>query len=170
MEDYATILLYFLGIKDCKRIVSMITCEFHIIIKVPCNILLSTNILDLKGFIIDCGRRITTLTSCRSMKVPLRLYKDAVSIMQLHVITTKKSITIPPCTSMAVPINKVGLLSVSIDYRFSAHYTKDILPLAMQEHFSKAVFDRDSATILYYNTSIVPMKILKNTTVGNVLL
>jgi len=169
-EDYATISLYIPGIRDGKGIVGVITQEFHVIAKVPCNILLGTDILDPEGFIIDCGCHIATLTSYHSMKVPLRLRKDAVPITQSHVITTKKSVTIPPRTSMAVPINKVGLLSDGVDYRFSAHYTKDTLPLAMQGHFSEAVFDRGSAAILYYNTSIVPMKIPKNTTVGDVLL
>ena len=168
-EDYATISLYIPGIRDGKRVIGVITREFHVVAKVPCNILLGTDILDPEGFIIDCGRRIATLASCRNMKIPLRLRKDAVPIMQSHAITTKKSVTVPPRTSMAIPIRGVAL-SDGVDYRFQARYTKDTLPLAMQGHFPEAVFDRNSTAVLYYNTSSAPMKIPKNTAVGDISL
>jgi len=105
MEDYATISLYVPSIKDGKWVIGVITCELYIVTKVSCNILLGTDILDSKGFIIDCGRRVATLTSCHNMKIALHLCKDAVSIMQSHAITTKKSVTVPPHTSMTWDVN-----------------------------------------------------------------
>ena len=170
MEDYATIPLYIPGIKDGKRIVSMITHEFHIVAKVSCNILLGIDVLDPEGFIIYCGRRIATLASCRNMKIPLCLCKDTVPIMQSHAITTKKSVTVPPHTSIAILIREVGPLTGDINYRFQTHYTKDTLPLTMQEHFPEAVFNENSAAILYYNMSNAPIKVRKNTTVSDVSL
>ena len=95
-EDYATIPLYIPGIKDDKRIIGMITHEFHVVAKVSCNILLGMDVLDPEGFIIDCGRRIVTLASCCNMKIPLHLHKDTVPIMQSHVITIKKSFHLVP--------------------------------------------------------------------------
>ena len=40
----------------------------------------------------------------------------------------------------------------------------------MQEHFPEAVFDENSAAILYYNISNALMKVPKNTTVSDVSL
>jgi len=80
-KDHATILLYVSGIKDDKRVIGMIIRKFHVVTKVPCNILFSTDILDLKGFIIDCECYIATLTSYHHMKVPLCLHKDAIPII-----------------------------------------------------------------------------------------
>jgi len=167
-KDYATILLYILGIKDGKRVIGMIIYEFHVIIKVLYNILLGTNVLNLEGFIIDYRCHIITLASCRNMKIPLRLCKDSVPIMQSHVITIKKSITVPPYTSIRISIKGVAL-SDGVDYRFQVRYTKDTLPLAMQRYFPEAVFDRDSIAVLYYHTSSIFMKISKNTAVSDVL-
>jgi len=150
-EDYVTILLYIPGIRDGKCIIDVIIHEFHIIVKVPCNVLLDTDILDPKGFIIDCGRHIATLASCRNMKISLCLHKDMVFIMQSHAITTKKSVTVPLHISMVILIRGVALFDC-IDYHFQVCYTKDTLPLMMQGHFPKAVFNKNSIIMLYYHT------------------
>jgi len=169
-EDYVTIPLYILGIKDSKYVIDMIIHEFHIITKIPYNILLSIDILNPEGFIIDCRCCIIILASCCDIKIPLHLCKDAVPIIQLHTVTTKRSVTIPPHISIAISIKRLGLLFNSIDYHFNAHYTKDTLSLMIQEHFPEVVFDKNNAVVLYYNTSDILLKVIKNTAVSDIIL
>lgn len=138
--------------------IARLKAEFHLVDDLKAKVLIGMDVMRPEGMILDFGRKIMTIPTCKDMQVPISVRRKSISIDRA--VQAAAQVTISVGSIMAIPVRVRGIeIPKNRDYSF---FSKIERMLRSEDEYFAHVTGPNIVAIQVRNTSIKSYIVLKN--------